>query len=224
MSMQLLRFTLRAARSEADLQAACRVRCASYGHHLPGLGDSLAEPDALDTLPDTCVFVAFDKESGKPVGTVRLATNARTRLQIEHSTMLPESLCDRVLAEVTRLAVLPGHDDPRVKLALMKATYLYSMARQVQWMVIGARCEALIRQYRRLGFTDLLPAGKLVPLAHAGNLPHRVLGFDVSAAERNWHAVRHPFYEFMVRTYHPDIQLFAEPEVRPVRVPLALAA
>jgi hypothetical protein len=51
-----------------------------------------------------------------------------------------------------------------------------------------------------------------------------VLGFDVAAAERNWHAARHPFYEFMVRTYHPDIQVFAEPGVQPARVPLALAA
>ncbi len=224
MSMQLLRFTLGVARTEADLSAACHVRSASYGHHVPGLRDPLAEPDPLDFLPDTSVFVAYDKDSGKPVGTVRLATNARAPLQIERSTALPEPLSDCMLAEVTRLAVLPGHDDPRVKLALMKATYLCSMARQVRWMVIGARCEALIRQYRRLGFTDLMPGGEMVPLAHAGDLPHRVLGFDVGAAERNWHAARHPFYEFMVRTYHPDIQVFAEPGVQPARVPLALAA
>jgi hypothetical protein len=31
----------------------------------------------------------------------------------------------------------------------------------------------------------------------------------VISAERNWFAVRHPFYEFMVRNYHPDIQPFA---------------
>ncbi len=224
MSMQLLRFTLRVARSEAGLRDACRVRSSSYGHHLPGLRDSLAEPDALDFLPDTSVFVAYDKDSGEPVGTARLATNMRAPLQIESSAALPAALSDCALAEVTRLSVLPGHDDPRVKLALMKATYLSSLARQVQWMVIGARSDALIRQYRRLGFTDLLPHDQMVPLAHAGNLPHRLLGFDVAAAERNWHAARHPFYEFMVRTYHPDIQLFAEPEVHPARMPLAMAA
>ena len=224
MSMQLLRFTLRVARSEADLRAACRVRSASYGRHLPDLRTPFSEPDELDWSPDTAVFVAVDKDSGEAVGTARLSTNARQPLQIEHSTMLPEPLADRMLAEVTRLSVLPGHDDPRVKLALMKATYLYCMARQVHWMVIGARSDALIRQYRRLGFTDLMADGQMVPLAHAGNLPHRVLGFDVTAAERNWHAAEHPFYEFMVRTYHPDIELFAEPLARPVRPPLALAA
>ncbi|HEX6703908.1 MAG TPA: hypothetical protein VF169_04040 [Albitalea sp.] len=221
--MQSLRFSLRVARSEAALRAACAVRAASYGHHLPSLRTPFSEPDELDWSADTSVFVAVDKVSGQAVGTVRLSTNARTPLQIERSTALPEPLPDHMLAEITRLAVLPGHDDPRVKLALMKATYLYCMARQVHWMVIGARSDGLIRQYRRLGFTDLLPDGTMVPLAHAGNLPHRVLGFDVTAAERNWHAAQHPFYEFMVRTYHPDIELFGEPVVRE-HAPLALAA
>jgi len=224
MSTQLLRFSLRVARSEADLRAACRVRAASYGHHLPHLRAAFGEPDELDWSPDTTVFVAIDKDTGEPVGTARLATNARQPLQIEHSAVLPEPLSDRMLAEVTRLSVVPGHDDPRVKLALMKATYLYCVARQVHWMVIGARSDGLIRQYRRLGFTDLLDEGAMVPLAHAGNLPHRILGFDVTSAERNWHAAQHPFYEFMVRAYHPDIELFGEPMVKPVRAKLALAA
>jgi hypothetical protein len=191
---------------------------------VPHLRAPFAEPDDLDWSPDTTVFLAVDKDSGAAVGTARLVTNARRPLQIEQSAVLPEPLSDRVLAEVTRLSVLPGHDDPRVKLGLMKATYLYCIARQVHWMVIGARSDGLIRQYRRLGFSDLLPDGRMVPLAHAGNLPHRLLGFDVTSAERNWHAAQHPFHEFMVRQYHPDIELFGEPMVRPVRAKLALAA
>jgi hypothetical protein len=224
MSMQLLRFSLRVARCEADLRAACQVRSASYGHHLPHLRAAFAEPEELDWDADSTVFLAIDKDSGAAVGTARLVTNARKPLQIEQSAALPEPLSDRMLAEVTRLSVLPGHDDPRVKLGLMKATYLYCIARQVHWMVIGARSDGLIRQYRRLGFTDLLPEGRMVPLAHAGNLPHRVLAFDVTAAERNWHAAQHPFYDFMVRSYHPDIELFGEPMVRAARPKLALAA
>ncbi|HEX6364254.1 MAG TPA: hypothetical protein VFZ93_14955 [Albitalea sp.] len=223
MSMQSLRFTLRVARSEGELRAACRVRAASYGHHLPHLRNTFAEPDDVDWSAEATVFVAYDKATGEAVGTARLTTNAREPLQIERSVVLPEPLSDGVLAEVTRLSVRPGHDDPRVKLALMKSTYLYCMARQVNWMVIGARSEGLIRQYQRLGFTDLL-GGQSVPLAHAGNLPHRILGFDVTAAERNWHAVKHPFYDFMVRTHHPDIELFGAPIPRAAPPRLALAA
>ncbi|HET9642485.1 MAG TPA: hypothetical protein VFP68_03800 [Burkholderiaceae bacterium] len=210
MSRQLLSFTVRRATTEADFRAACRVRVASYGHHLPGMADAWSEPDALDRHPDTVVFVATCKSSGEPVGTVRLASNAHGPTQIERSTPLPDSIAGRPMAEVTRLGVVPGHDDPAVKLGLMKTIYLHSMAHQVRWMVIGARSESLVRQYRRLGFTDL-KAGRSVELAHAGGLPHRVLGFDVTAAERNWHALRHPFYDFMVSSYHPDIDIFGGP-------------
>jgi hypothetical protein len=221
MSLQLLRFDICVVRSEADLRAVCKVRATSYGHRLPQLRDALEEPDELDRHPDTAVLLARDKATGQAVGTVRLTTNAHGPLQIERCAPLPPLLEEHLLAEVTRLSVLPCHEDPRVKLALMKATYLYAMAHQVQWMVIGARSDGLVRQYRRLGFTDLLGGGRSVALAHAGNLQHRVLGFDVTAAERNWHAARHPFYEFMVRTHHPDIQLFAPTQVRSA---MALAA
>jgi hypothetical protein len=226
MSVQPLRFNICVVRSEADLRAVCKVRATSYGHHLPQLRGVLEEPDELDWHPDTAVLLARDKTTGEAVGTVRLSTNARRPLQIERSAPLPAPLEQQLLAEVTRLSVLPTHDDPRVKLALMKATYLYAMAHQVQWMVIGARSDGLVRQYRRLGFTDLLGEGRRIALAHAGNLQHRVLGFDVTAAERNWHAAQHPFYDFMVRTHHPDIQLFAPALSRPAVVaqPMALAA
>jgi hypothetical protein len=207
MSRQSLRFTVHRARSDADLRAACALRAASYGRHLPNVTSLWVEPDALDRDPDTAVFVARDKAGGEPVGTVRLATNARAPTQIERNAPIPSAIAGRLLAEVTRLAVLPGHDDPVVKLGLMKAIYLYSLANQVRWMVIGARSDGLVRQYRRLGFTDVAD-GESVALAHAADLPHRLLAFDVAAAERNWHALHHPFYDFMVRSYHPDIQLF----------------
>lgn len=206
MSRQSLRFTVHRARSDADLHAACEVRVASYGHHLPNVTSVWREPDALDRDRDTAVFLACDKATGQPVGTVRLTTNARTPTQIERHARVPSAIAERLVAEVTRLAVRPGHDDPTVKLGLMKASYLYCLANQVRWMVIGARSEALVRGYRRLGFTDVAD-GESVPLAHAANLPHRLLAFDVTAAERNWHALNHPFYEFMVRSYHADIDL-----------------
>lgn len=219
MSRQSLRFTLGIARSEVQLRAACRVRSASYGHHLPNVASIWDEPDQLDRDPDTVVFVAICKSTGQPVGTVRLATNARRPTQIERCAQIPPAITAGLVAEVTRLAVLPGHDDPSVKLGLMKATYLYCLARQVQWMVIGARSESLVRQYHRLGFTDV-GDGTEVPLAHAGGLPHRILAFDVTSAERNWHAAAHPFYEFMVGCVHPDIELMASLafEAQPIAV------
>jgi hypothetical protein len=93
------------------------------------------------------------------------------------------------------------------------------LATQVRWMVIGARSDALVRQYRRLGFADVFDDGRLIPLLHAGRLEHRVLTFNVTTAESKWREMRHPLYEFMIETAHPDIQLFSTRPALPRREP-----
>ncbi len=225
MTTATLGFTVRIARPGAELREACAVRALAYGHHVPGLAEALAEPDAVDALPGTVVLVCRDKASGELVGTARIQRNHPRPLQIESSVILPHHLADKPRAEITRLAIRPGAD-PLVRPMLVKACYLYAVASQVRWLVIGARSPALIRIYRGLGFADLLGAGQQVPLAHAGGLPHSVLAFDVVAAERQWHAAQHGLYGFMVETWHPDLQLLAEPEAQPapVTVPATPAA
>lgn len=207
-----LSFTLRPARHRADLVDACRVRSAAYGRHLPQMALPLERPDALDGQPGTAVLLARDKASGQPIGTLRIQRNVAAPLPLEASLILPHTLAQCSRAELTRLAILPGAD-PLVRIALVKASYLYALASQVRWIVIGARSEALIRIYRRLGFADLLGRDDRVPLAHAGGLPHCILALDVVAAERHWHAAGHDLYPFMVETWHPDIQLFDEPSL-----------
>jgi len=202
-----LSFSIRIARSLSDLLEACRIRSESYGHHLPELGLRFAAPEPLDHAAGTIVLIARDHHTGRGVGTARIQTNLAGPLQLEASVDLPSDYAAHRRAEITRLAVAAGAD-PQVKWCLMKASYLYCLAAQVRWMVIGARSEALIRNYRALGFSDVLPAGALVPLAHAGNMPHQLLAFDVTAAERRWQQAGHRLYDFMVGTFHPDLQLF----------------
>jgi hypothetical protein len=219
MHKQTLSFKVRIARTPQELQAACRVRALSYGHHLPQLHATLAEPDLLDADENTVVVLCVDKVSGSAVGTARFQTNAGGLLLIEHSVTVPEAMRTDTRAEITRLSAVPGAD-PMVKLCLMKASYLFCMATQVRWMVIGARNEALVRQYRRLGFTDLFEDGRTVPLLHAGRLEHRVLSFNVTAAERTWREPRHPLYEFIFETAHADIELFSTQPALPRREPM----
>ena len=213
------------ARREADLQAAAWVRSQAYGHHVPELGDKLAEPDALDRQSGIGVLLCRDKASGDAIGTARILRGGSARaLQLESSVILPQWLAGKPRAEITRLAVLPGAD-PKTRLTLMKASYLYCLANQIRWLVIGARSDALIRIYRKLGFVDVLGPDQRVPLAHAGGLPHRILAFDVVAAERTWLAAGHDLYTFMFTTFHPDLQLFGEPEAQPaVAAEVAAAA
>ena len=206
MSSCTLGFMLRPVASHEDLLDACQVRAQAYGHHMPELRQRLSEPDALDYAEGTTVFLCRDKASGRATGTMRIQTSAQGPLRMEDSVALPEPLSSAPRAEVTRLAVSIGVD-PLTKLCLMKASYLFCMAQKVHWMVIGARNEALIRNYRRLGFKDALGRDELVPLAHTGGLLYRILAFDVLAAEATWAAIRHPLYAFMVQTQHDDISI-----------------
>lgn len=218
MHTQSLSFEVRFARTREDLQAACRVRAMSYGHHVPHLHETLMEPDLLDADKSTLVALCVDKNSGEAVGTARFQTNAGGPLLIEHSMTVPEAIRGDTRAEITRLSAVAGAD-PLVKLALMKASYLFCLATQVRWMVIGARSEALVRQYRRLGFTNMFEDERAFPLLHAGRLDHRVLSFNVTTAESRWRETKHPLYEFMIETVHPDIQLFATRPALPKREP-----
>lgn len=209
MAVEELSFTVRVAREGQTLREACAVRAMAYGRHVPALADALAEPDAIDHDPGTVVLVCRDKASLAVVGTARIQRNHPKPLAIEASITLAPELASATRAEITRLAIRPGAD-PRVRPMLVKACWLYAVAAQIRWLVIGARSAALVRIYRGLGFNDLFDAP--VPLAHAGGLPHHVLGFDVVAAERQWHAARHGQYGFMVDTWHPDLQLLADDE------------
>jgi hypothetical protein len=207
----LLTFTLAPVRHAQDLRDARNVRAEAYGHHLTGQAQAFGDADPLDEQPGTCVLLCRDKSTGRAIGTARMRCSQDGPLQIDQSLILPQALAQSCRAEITRLAVLQGAD-PLVRLALMKAAYLHGLHRGVQHLVIGARLPALIRNYQRLGFADVLGPDQYVPLAHAGGLPHRVLAFDLAHAHATWTAGGHPLLPFMVETHHPDIHLPLPPQ------------
>lgn len=210
MATESFSFRLRIAHDHDDLQKVCAVRSEGYGHHLPGLADGLLDPDLQDGDPSTVILLCEDKLTGRAIGTARVQVTTRgsARLPIEQCVELPEAMRGQGRAEITRLSATPGAD-PRVRLALWKAGYLYCLATQARWLLIGARSSALVRGYRRLGAVDLHDDGRAVPLSYAGGLPHHVLVFDVMSAERDWHSANHALYGFMFQTLHPDLQLFS---------------
>ncbi len=211
MTQQTLNFRLELASSKQDLDDACVVRSESYGHHLPGLYDVLRRPDAIDLDPATAIFLCRDKGTGRALGTARIQTTRTGHLLIEQCAQAPAQMKQQDRAEISRFSAIRGAD-PLVKLALWKASYLFCQAEQARWMIIGARSEALVRQYQRLGFNDIYDDRRMVRLAYAGGVAHRVLGFDVVTAERTWLAANNPLYGFIFETSHRDIQLFRAAE------------
>jgi hypothetical protein len=179
---------------------------------MPGWRQSLIEPDALDRDASTLVLLCEDKRTGAAIGTSRVQTCRDRPLLIEQSMPLPAQIGRLGRAEITRLSTVPGAD-PLVKIALCKAAFLYCVATQSRYMVIGARNEALVRQYRRVGFVDVHPEQQMVPLAHAGGVPHRVLVMDTCTAPREWLLSNQGLFSFFFDTRHPDIELVERGQV-----------
>jgi hypothetical protein len=201
-----LPFTVKLVRDEESLRKAVRIRHAAYARHVPAFAQTLMMPEATDTDDGVAVLLAESKLDGSPLGTMRIQTNRFAPLSLEQSVELPEWLRHRSLAEATRLGITEDRIGRVVKNVLFKAYYQYCLENGIDWMVIAGRAP-IDRQYDRLLFQDVYPDMGYIPLRHANNMPHRILAFDVAAAEARWSQARHPLLGFMCYTRHPDIDL-----------------
>ena len=220
-----LPFTLKIVRTQAELNKAVLIRQAAYDRHLPDFAKSLIKPEAADFEKGTVVLLAESKEDGSPVGTMRIQTNAYKPLCLEQSINLPNWLKELPMAEATRLGVTNQVGGRLVTTALFKAFYMYCQQIGVEWMVIAGRAP-VDRMYQRMLFDDVVPGQGFVPLAHANNLPHRVMSFNVKTAFEKWSAVNHPLLNFAALTHHPDITLDIprKPLAMPIEMPMMAAA
>jgi hypothetical protein len=198
-------FTIRIASADHDLRKAVDVRRMAYGRHLPAFAEKMGIEDA-DRDPGVVVLLAESKLDGAPLGTMRIQTNEYAPLAVEQSVQLPQWLASSRLAEATRLGVAGGGIGRVVKVMLCKALWLYCEQQMVDYMVITARAP-LDREYEGMLFEDVFGERQFLPMSHVGGLPHRVLAKDVMAARRRWEEAKHPLFEFMVHTDHPDLEL-----------------
>lgn len=204
LDVERLPFTVKIAKDPASLSAAIGLRQSAYGRHVPDLARNLVTPEHHDLAPGSVVLLAQSKLDGQPLATMRVQTNTHEPLWLEQSVTLPDWLQGHRLAEATRLGTATGSGGRLAKAAIFKAYYLYCVSAGVDYMVIAGR-SPLDRQYQALLFDDVFPEQGFIPMKHAGNIPHRVLAFDVATAEPRWKAAKHPLYNFVFRTHHPDI-------------------
>jgi len=206
MPQERLPFTVKTVRSDEELGKAVQIRHAAYARHIPEFAEKLAAPEPYDREEGSVVLLAESKLDGSPIGTLRLQSNQYRKLSIEQSVELPESLQDCSLVEGTRLGIAEGRMGRVVKAALIKAFYLYCLEWDIDWIVITAR-KPLDRQYEALLYQDVFPGGEFLPMRHIGNIPHRVMAFEVKSGEARWAEAKHPLFDFMCRTHHPDIDV-----------------
>lgn len=206
---ELLPFTVRLVRNEKDLNKAVEIRHAAYARHLPTFAETLKTAETDDAEKGVVILLAESKLDGSPLGTMRIQTNQYQPLCLEQSIELPQWLRSRPLAEATRLGVTNEKGGRLVTTVLFKAYYQYCLQTSVEWMVVTAR-SPVDRTYDRLLFNDVFPDAGYIPIHHVGNLPHRVMSFNVDTAKDRWTQVKHPLLGFMCNTFHPDIDLSGE--------------
>lgn len=197
-----LPFTVRVVSDKESLLKALTIRRSAYARHLPEFASTMNDIDDADLAPGTVVLLAESKFDGAPLGTMRIQIAAP--LKLESSLRLPDWILNKSRAEATRLGISEGRIGQTVKISLFKAYYLYCVEHAIEWMVICAR-DPLHKQYERLLFLDLTPEEGFIPMKHIGGIPHKVLGFDVVNAERNWRENAHPLTNFVFDTFHKDI-------------------
>jgi hypothetical protein len=205
-NVERLPFTIRRVASEADLLKAVAVRHAAYARHLPEFAKTLAAPEACDYDSDAVILLAESKLDGSAMGSTRIQTNVQQPLHVEDSVELPLWLMTRRLAEVTRLGIEEGRVGRLVKLALIKACFDYCEQNQIEYAVVTGRAP-IDRQYEQLLFSDVFPGKGMVNLRHVGNLPHRVMAFEIDTGEARWAEAKHPLLGFFRHTRHPDIDV-----------------
>ena len=201
-----LPFTVRIVRCDEQLSKAVHIRHSAYARHVPTVAAMLENAEMLDRDEGTVILLAESKLDGSPLGTMRIQTNRFRKLALEQTVTLPDWLQGRSLAEATRLGVTEGRIGRVVKMTLFKAYYQYCLAKDIEWMVIAAR-SPLDRQYEALLFQDVFEQGAFIPMRHAGNIPHRVLAFDVATAHDRWTEANHPLLHYMCGIRHADIDL-----------------
>jgi len=115
------------------------------------------------------------------------------------------------MAHVSRLGVAQGLSGRLVKTVLIKASFQYCEANEIDWAIVAARTP-LDRQYAALMFVDVFPNSGFTPLPHMNNVPHRVMGFEIASGKSRWAQAQHPLLDFFCHTYHPDIDVLDEPD------------
>lgn len=203
---EVLPFTVSLVGNAEELSRAVRIRHQAYARHLPEFAERLKVPEAMDTEDGVVVLLAQSKLDGSPLGTLRIQNNLFQPLCLEQSVDLPAWLKPHRLAEATRVGVREGAVGRLVSTMLFKGFYLYCLQTGLEWMVVTGR-PPVDRSYERLLFEDVFPGQGYIPFAHVGNLPHRVMSFNVNTAQARWAAAKHPLYDFMVNTWHPDLDL-----------------
>lgn len=199
---------VRLVRTESGLEQAVEVRKESYGRHTPEMVPVLARPELQDFSPEAVVFVAEQVGTGRVLGSIRVVTNVQTPLSFERELALPDRFRNTQISVVQRLSLVPGPAGVEAKKSLFKAFYLYSLAMQIEWMVLYTP-PPRDKLFSRLGFSPVFDGDGLIAGEFSDYRQVRLLALRVWEVEPLWRKSIPEWHDFFFRQFTPGIKIFS---------------
>jgi hypothetical protein len=203
-----LDFTVRIVRNLDTLDKAVEVRKSAYVRHHPTYAEAIAREDKRDKQSGATIFIAESKINGAALGTLRVETNLQRPLQLEGDVALPLSLQGAHLAHVTRFAIEAGRLGTMVRYALLKALYLFCVAKEVRYALIATK-PPQDRLYYRIGFRNLFEDDEMQNLSEYPNFPLKIVFIQMRTVESLLAEQSPTLHQFMFERVHSDIEIFS---------------
>jgi len=200
---EALPFRVEPVSSQGTINAIAEQRSIQYSAHYGDFASSLKTPEPDDTHPDALLVAAISMEDGKILGSFRLENDS---LAEEKISIIEKYGQLKISALVSRLVVSKTKEQISVRNALFKFLHRYCFSRQVQNILVAAK-PPLDKIYHRLGFKPALEFDHLIPNEWSGNHATRIMFLDTVEVVVNWHNGRHDLYDFMAKTFHPNIKI-----------------
>jgi hypothetical protein len=206
-SIGTLPFVVKFARVKNPIKKIQDLRQETFGEHYPDLVSFMRDEDKRDWQDGSIVLYAQSKITGEIVGSLRATDNLKRPIQYEREVQLPEYLQGKVLASTNRFVIARGPGAAIVKMALIKAMYLYVVAIQIPFVMLAAMPPAN-RLYQRLGFKSVFASERMFRLSDFPKpITLLVIETEFFASELKQRNI--PFYEFIFKRTHPDIEVFS---------------
>ena len=201
-------YRVRIVRTREQLQLAVDVRYKAYTEKLQALASKVRQPGSLDFTHEPIVLLAENTLIDQPVGTLRINTGPNFLATLKDIN-LPETIVGERVAFVSRMAVTGTvHERHLVRLLMQKAVFQLCIAKQLSRILLLA-VEPRERLFYRCGFSDVFPDGNARFPAFLDGFPVKALYADTYSMERVWREQKHPLYDFLFRTFHPEIEVFS---------------
>lgn len=197
-------FEIRPVESLAELAEVGAMRQASYRL----MSDPLQSIDELDFARHAIVLGAFDKQSQRLLGTMRILVGSRGPSEIARYVNLPTEWSQSPFGEARHLCV------PRssryaiaIKILLYKSIYQIATEQQCSSLVIATR-RALQGMYRLMHFDDVRQTPTTF-IPDGTEHEHTVLGLSLDRLAERWgkdHEMK-TFHRIFFQQTHPDLLL-----------------